>query len=332
MTNKKILIIGSNSFSGISFINYLLKSNTKLEIIGVSRSKYLQKEYNPINIESNKFKFFKIDLVKNIKKLFQLIEEFKPSIIINYAAQGDVRNSWLNPKDWFDTNTYINIELGNYLLNKPYLDKYVHISTPEVYGSFIKKNQENNNYDPSTPYAVSKLAGELFLNTLYKKYQFPLIRTRAANVYGPYQLLYRIIPRTILNIIEDKSITLHNRGKTMRSFIYIDDLSELTLRTVLYGKKGNIYHFSNQKTISLKFLISKIYDLMDVPISKKNIILSDENFGQDFSYNMSSKKSSTDLGKFKSTSLDLGIKLTINWVRNNYDNLKKLPREYIHKK
>src|SRR3989338_4008923 len=99
-------------------------------------------------------------------------------------------------------------------------------------------------YNPSTPYAVSRAAGDMWLKALYKSYQFPVVFTRAANVYGCGQQLYRIIPRAILYARLEKKLHLHGGGYSMRSFIHIYDVADATYRIALSGELGHTYHIS----------------------------------------------------------------------------------------
>ena len=110
-------------------------------------------------------------------------------------------------------------------LGKPYLERYVVSSTPEVYGSSDQLIDETAAFSPSTPYAASKLAGDIHLLNLYRQYEFPVVFTRAANVYGMHQQLYRIIPRTIIYLLSGRTIELHGRGEATRSFIHIRDVA-----------------------------------------------------------------------------------------------------------
>src|SRR3989344_1487787 len=261
----KALILGSNSFTGGHFVNYLLEK-TNLNVIGVSRSD----EYKPIFLpylykknKSNRFTFHKLDVNQDTNNILALIDEVKPEYVINYAAQGEVRNSWNAPEQWFNTNAMGVVKLANHLAGKPYLKKYVSISTPEVYGSTEQDLKENHNYYPSTPYAASKLSGDLFLFTLFKKYDFPVVFTRSANVYGIHQQLYRIIPRTIIFLKLGEKIQLHGGGKAVRSFIHIRDIADATWKAINYGKNGEIYHLAPEKEeISIKNLVKLICEMM----------------------------------------------------------------------
>ena len=139
---KKILVIGSNSFTGNNFVNYCLGKN--YNIVGVSRSD--QPNETLLSYKKNKliknFKFYKFNLNKDISKILSLIKKFKPEIIINYSAQGDVRHSWKNPSEWYETNSTAVVNLTSKLIDLDFIKKYISISTPEVYGSSKKKSKK----------------------------------------------------------------------------------------------------------------------------------------------------------------------------------------------
>ena len=112
--------------------------------------------------------------------------------------------------------------------------------------------KENFNFSPSTPYAVSRAACDLHLKSFYDAYQFPVIFTRAANVYGPGQQLYRVVPRTILSAKTGKQFELHGDGNSERSFIHIADVVNATLKLALEAEAGTTWHISTQSSISIK--------------------------------------------------------------------------------
>ena len=157
----KVAVIGSNSFSGSHFVNYVLE-NTNYDVIGISRSL----EYNPIFLPYKKrsdvgrrFKFFQMNLNHDVDKIIELFKQQNVEYVVNFAAQGMVGQSWDNPAHWFCTNTLGIVNLTNELKKHlPGLKKYVQISTPEIYGASKNITEENAVANPSTPYAVSKLA------------------------------------------------------------------------------------------------------------------------------------------------------------------------------
>ena len=230
----KIAVIGSNSFSGSHFINTLL-NKTDYKVIGISRSQ----EGNAIFLTYKKnikerFKFFQMDINKDLDKLISLIKEEQIDSIVNFAAQGMVGQSWENPEHWFTTNTLGIVKLTN-ALKKLQIKKYIQISSPESYGS-CNNADETTPYNPSTPYASSKAAGDMFIKNLIDQYNFPAIFIRSTNVYGPHQQLFRIIPRSIIYLKSNKKIHLHGGGKAVKSYLYIEDVCKGILKVLEKGK------------------------------------------------------------------------------------------------
>ena len=330
------LVIGSNSFSGSNFVNYLLKNNYK--VIGVSRSKDVHANFLPYlwtnqntNYLSDKFIFEQIDLNKDLDKLMSLIDKFKPQYIVNFASQGMVAESWLNPTHWYKTNILSQVAFHDELRKRDFLRKFVQVSTPEVYGStdegWIK---ENYNFMPSTPYAVSRAACDLHLLSFLKAYNFPVVFTRAANVYGPGQQLYRIIPRTILSCLTGKKLFLHGGGTSTRSFIHIEDVARATLKISLEAKPGNTFHISTNHAISIYDLVKKICDLTGANFNEI-VEIEDERLGKDKNYLLNSESIRNCFNwEDKITLLD-GLKDTIYWIEKNLNYFSNTSWEYHHK-
>jgi len=326
---QKVVVIGSNSFSGSDFIDLLLEKK-KYQIIGISRSSEKSKEflsYKKRNLKN--FKFYQIDLNHNLKNLEIILDEFKPEYIVNFAAQSEVAPSWKNPNHWFQTNAVGITNLANILKDKKYLKKYVHISSPEVYGTCEGFIKEDHPINPSTPYAASKAAGDLSLFTFYKNFDFPLVMVRSTNVYGAYQQLFKIIPRSIIYIKQRKKIELHGGGKAIKSYIHIRDISFGELSIMGHGNVGEIYHLSPDKGIAVKDVVKKISALMNVNYDKV-VINVEERLGQDKAYTIDSSKARNQLGWNPKISLDEGLKNTIDWVNEFYSFLITQPLQYLH--
>ncbi len=278
------------------------------------------------------FKFYKLDINRDLKKILRITFDFKPDIIVNYLAQGDVRHSWNNPKEWYETNCMSVVNYTSELINLRSLKKFLAISTPEVFGSSKESLFENSNFNPSTPYASSKLAGDLHLLTLNKNYNFPVVFSRSSNVYGEFQQLYRIIPKTIIKIKRGEILELHGKGRGMRDFININDLNNALYILLLKGKIGESYNIANKnKIISIYNLVKLICNILKVINWEGNIKLVNENYGQDSMYFLNTNKI-RKLGWNEKISLEKGIKKTILWINNNWKLIEKMPHEYVHKK
>ncbi|MCD4676445.1 MAG: GDP-mannose 4,6-dehydratase [Desulfobacula sp.] len=330
--HEKIVVIGSNSFSGSHFVNKALE--TGMEVVGISRSAEPDSIFLPYKwkdkMSLEKFKFFQYDLNFNLQDIADLIYEFKPDYIANFAAQGMVAQSWENPEQWFLTNTISAAGLINRIHSFPFIKKYIQISTPEVYGTNEHAVSENTNYNPSTPYAVSKAAADMNLMAYHKAYGFPVIITRAANVFGPGQQLYRIIPRAVLYFCLEKKLFLHGGGHSRRSFIHIEDVVDGTLKAIHGAEPGEIFHFATLKTITIRELVKMIAQIMGVSF-KQNIIEAKELTGKDSAYILNSDKAKEKLGWNPGIDLEQGLNEVVSWVNANINNLRNQSFDYIYK-
>lgn len=325
----KLLVIGSNSFSGATFVDFALSKNAS--IMGMSRSKEPDSVFLPYKWrDHSRFTFRQLDLNRDLPEIMEVINAEKPEYVVNFSAQSMVAQSWENPRDWFMTNTLAAIELHNSLRKCAFLKRYVHISTPEVYGNCSGFVKEENPFSPSTPYAVSRAAADMSLRTFHSAYQFPVVTTRAANVYGPGQPLYRIISRTILFILLGRKIQLHGGGTSTRSFIHMKDVSDATWRIMLNGNNGQTYHISTNVVISIRELVQRICEKMDV-LFEEQVEIVGERLGKDAAYHLDSSKLQKELGWQDQISLDQGLEECIKWVREHFDVLKEQNYDYIHK-
>ncbi len=327
---KKVLIIGSNSFSGSDFVDLLLQTG-KYQVIGVSRSAEKSALFLPYkNNRSGSFHFYQIDLNRDLERLDALIDQERPEYIVNFAAQSEVAPSWKYPHHWFQTNAVSLTALANILKDKKFLKRYVHISSPEVYGSCQGFITEEAPLNPSTPYAASKAAGDLSLFTFVKNFGFPLVMIRATNVYGPHQQLFKIIPRSIIYMKQRKKIPLHGGGRAVKSYIHIRDISRGELCAMEEGRPGEIYHFSPDKGVSVREVVSAIAERVSIPWESA-IEIVEERLGQDHAYTIDSSKARREFNWAPQIELGEGIAQTVNWVERYFAEIEQQPLDYVHK-
>ena len=328
----KFCILGSNSFSGSNFIKYLLEKDH--HVLGISRTKDMNQIFLPYSFLKNKyksnFKFQSADLNKHVNEISELIKKFKPDYIVNYAAQGMVAESWINPEHWYQTNIVSQVKLHDKIRGMSFIKKYLHFTTPEVYGSTEGWIKESNNFNPSTPYAVSRAACDMHLHSFKEAYNFPVVFTRTANVYGPAQQLYRIVTRSIIYAKLNKKLNLHGGGKSVRSFIHIDDVSNATLKILMNGSVGESYHISTNESISIKNLVLKISNKLSID-PNSFVEIGKERVGKDQAYLLNSEKIRNVLEWNDKIDIEKGLDQTIEWVEKNFELLKKLDLNYIHK-
>ena len=329
-SQEKFLVIGSNSFSGASFVDFLLQDGAA--VIGTSRSAEAHRAFLPYRWhgKDSAFRFEQCALNHDLDKLMSIINAEKPQYVVNFAAQSMVGESWKNPDHWFMTNVVSAVRLHDRLRQCDFLRKYVHVTTPEVYGSTDGFIRENTPFNPSTPYAVSRAAGDMSLRTYFDTYKFPVVFTRAANVYGPGQQLYRIIPRTILFIMLGRKLQLHGGGLSRRAFIHMNDVSDATLRIARNAPAGETYHVSTNEIVTVRDLVERICHKLGANFADSVEVVG-ERLGKDAAYMLDSSKLRETLSWKDNVTLDAGLDECVAWVKAHFDDLKQLPHDYIHK-
>ena len=327
---KKILILGSNSFSGNHLVHFLLKRN--FNIIGCSKSDLSKKKFNCLSLlpskKVKKFKFIRIDINKDFKKLEEIITNNKPSIIIDFLGQGMVAESWRYPYLTFNTNVLSKIRLYEFLKKKKFLKKYIKISTPEVFGSANITTSKYKKYNPSTPYALSHSSIENYLSLLYKQCSFPVIISRFANFYGPYQKLYRLIPLAIHKAERKENFPLHGGGQSKRSFIFSEDFCNAIYKLIKKGKIGECYQFSSKEYFSIKRIVEIIYRKKNLN-PKKYIKNVKDRPGKDKDYKIFDDDTRKKLEWKNKTKINDGINQVIEWYNNHKNEFKKKEEKFI---
>ena len=315
---KKVLILGISSFGGASFANYLLKK-TNFKIFGTFNNK--KKLPFDLFLKKNKrykfLKLFKLDLTKNNKNLENLTKKISPNYIIDFASICMVNESWINPKHYFQINFFSKINFIKNLYQQKKLVKYIYIGTPEIFGSGIKLIKESSMmYNPSTPYASSKLALEMFLNNFIQNPIYKIIIARFSNFYGRGQPIHRLIPRLVYCINKKKKFPLHGSGETKRNFIFEDDFNRGLEKVITNGKIGLKYHFSGEKYFTIKDIIKNVLHIKKYSWDKL-IDQKIERKGKDKNYYLDCKKTKRELDWECRVDIKNGIMKTVKY----YDSI-----------
>ena len=329
---ERLVAIGSNSFSGAWFVRQALLEG--IEVTGISRSPepavpFLSYRWLPADVQSS-FEFHQLDLNRDMEEIASTIARVRPQRVVSFAAQSMVAQSWDHPDHWYQTNVVANVQLHDRLRNMPFLETYVHVSTPEVYGNCEGRVTEDAPMNPSTPYAASRAACDMHLVTFHRNYGFPVVFTRAANVFGPGQQLYRIVPRTILYARLGKTLQLHGGGRSVRSFIHVRDVAAGTLKVAEQGLPPEVFHLATERYVSIRELVALTCQRMNVGFDDL-VELVEDRPGKDAGYLLDCTRARERLGWEASVELEAGIDETIHWIDDNLEELKKQPMEYVHK-
>ncbi|MEZ0227136.1 MAG: GDP-mannose 4,6-dehydratase [Planctomycetota bacterium] len=327
------LVIGSNSFTGSHFVETLLEAGH--EVLATSRSAEPGPVFLPYRwpelagARTGRLEVRRLDLNEDRAAILALVHERRPEYVVNFAAQSMVAQSWDSPVDWFRTNTLATVALHEELRRCSFLRRYVHVSTPEVYGSCQGLVREDAPLNPSTPYAVSRAAADMSLRTFHARWGFPVVTTRAANVFGPGQQLYRIVPRAILCALTKQKLKLDGGGRSVRSFIHVRDVTEATLHLALEGQTGEVYHLSTDRHHTIRQVVEEACRQTGASFEETVEVVGDRP-GKDQAYLLDSAKARA-LGWQPRRTFEEGVAETIRWMRGSLDAILREPADYVHK-
>ncbi len=325
----KVAVIGCNSFTGSYVVDELLAAGD-CQVLGVDRQENTPTFLSYLARDVSNFRFFKADLNADLERLKACLLSEQPDYVMNLAALGEVAPSWHHPAHWMRTNVVALTELADSLRKLPKLAKFVQISTPEVYGSVRGKIDEAAPLNPSSPYAVSKAAFDLLLNTFHRNYGFPVVYMRAGNVYGPGQKLFKIVPRTVIYLKLGKTLRLHGGGTAVRSYVHVRDAARAYIAGMFRGRAGEVYHISPDETVEVRELVKRICEKMNRDFDRVTRGAGVRR-GHDDAYMLDSSKARRELGWSPEVSLSQGIDETIAWVAGNWRDIRRSELEYVHR-
>ena len=247
----KLLVTGCCGFIGSNFVNYYFNENSDVEIVNLDAMYYCASQDN---IKENIRKSKRYHLVKGNLCSFDLIsnvlEIYNIDTVIHFAAQSHVQNSFDNALQYTNDNVVGTHTLLEACRKYGKIQKFIHISTDEVYGeSMLSENEEKKNEDsvlcPTNPYAATKAAAELIAKSYYHSFKMPIIITSGNNVYGPNQYPEKLIPRFIQQLLKGEQVTIQGDGSNVRAFLHVNDVCSALKLILEKGKIGEIYNIGS---------------------------------------------------------------------------------------
>ena len=293
---SNIAVIGASSFTGTHFCNFMEERGHNVARISFRGTEWMSD-----------------------------LDRFPFKYIVNFAAANVVPKSWDEPEDYYHVNVTKIAMLAKYLRDKP-LTKYVHISTPEVFGNTTEPVTADYYHDPSTPYALSRSCAESLLLLEHKEFGLPVTFTRCANVYGPGQQLWRLIPKVLWCQKKDVPFPLEGGGKAKRAWVYITDVCSAIETVMIRGTSGAAYNISsNERAFPIK-------DVLYMVLGDNNKMVTNVpgRLGEDPVYELDDFKIRA-LGWKPEVHLRDGINKVREWMNANWDILKDQSTTYEHK-
>ena len=325
---KKYCILGGGGSFGIQTALYLLENVKLKKVIAVGRN-FLREEPFSLNVTKHKkYEYHARHIYHEQDLLLELLEKEKPEVIVNFAAQGEGAVSWKHSWRFFETNSVALSKLCEELSKKKWLERFIHIGTSEMYGSVDKPSKEDEPIKPSSPYASSKVAFDLYLLSISKFLNFPMNIIRPSNAYCPGQLLHRIIPKTIVSGLVGNKVPLHGGGRAEKSYIHARDLARAIYLVSEKAQLGKIYNAGPKKPTSIK----KVVELCANALGKnfdEICEMAPDRLGQDSKYWLDSGEILKDTGWKQEIFWESGLKEMVDWGEKYLNELRNYPMNYI---
>jgi len=304
-----ILVTGGAGFIGSNLLHHLVDVLDE-QIICIDNLTYASNKNNvPETV-----KLYVTDIADEHNCDF-VFKKYKPRAIFHLAAESHVDNSIKDCSSFISTNINGTVNLLN-LAVKHQVEKFIHISTDEVYGSIDEGYfTETSNYFPRNPYSASKAASDHFVMAYHNTYGLPVVITNCSNNYGPRQHTEKMIAKAITNLMSGKKVPVYGDGKQIRDWLYVQDHCEALVEVLYRGKIGQKYNIGGECEVKNIDLIRMILDRLNM---KENMIeYIDDRPGHDRRYSTDITKIRHELKWSPRFDIDNGLEKTIEWYQKN---------------
>ena len=320
----RLLVTGGLGFIGSNFILKTLDENKDIEIVNIdaqldgSNIKNLQNLKN-----SHNYEFVKGNITN---KKFMEEQIKKCDAVVNFAAQSFVDRSINDANPFLVSNIRGAFTILDIITKQK--KRMIQISTDEVFGSLPKGSaDEQTKFNPSSPYAATKAAAELLINSFSITHNSDVVITRCTNNYGPRQFPEKLIPKTIILAKQERSIPIYGNGKNLRDWIFVDEHCDAVYEILINGKAGQAYNISANNEISNVQIVHKILEIM----GKSNDLIEfvEDRPGHDQRYSLDSSKIKNEFGWSTKINFEEGIRKTIEWYEKNFSYYESISNEIL---
>jgi dTDP-glucose 4,6-dehydratase len=309
---KTYVILGGGGAFGIYAAKYLLDHARPKRVVGIGRNP-LRPEPFSLNIDKHAgYEYYAYHLTYEMDLMLDLLDKIKPDIIINFAAQGEGAASWRHSWRFFETNTMALSKLCEELMKRDWLERFIQIGTSEMYGSVSHATKEDEPIKPTSPYAASKVAFDMYLMSIHQYMKFPMNIIRPSNAYCPGQLLHRVIPKTIMCGLTGKRLPLQGGGRAEKSYIHAKDLGRAIYMVAEGAELGKIYNAGPSQPTSIKKVVELCAEALQMPFDQLCEMAPDR-LGQDSRYWLDSSAIMNDLGWEPQINWSEGLQEMVEW-------------------
>ena len=320
----KLLVTGGLGFIGSNFILKLLNETNEFDIINVDAELYGANQKNLDIIKNHK----KYEFVKGNITNKRLMEELisKCDAVVNFAAESFVDRSINNADPFLVSNIRGAFTILDIITKQK--KRMIQISTDEVFGSLSTGTAgEQTKFNPSSPYAATKAAAELLINSFSVTFNPDVVITRCTNNYGPRQFPEKLIPKTIILAKQGKNIPIYGNGKNLRDWIFVEEHCDAVYEILMNGKSDQTYNISANNEINNLEIVNKILEIMGK--SSDLIEFVEDRPGHDQRYSLDSSKIKNEFGWSTKINFEEGLRKTIEWYEQNFSYYESISNEIL---
>ena len=320
---KNILITGGAGFIGSNFVNLMVeKYGDKYSYIVYDKMTYAA---NINNLKPSEGKYILVEAdICDLEKNIETLKKYNIDAVVHFAAESHVDNSIKRPLTFTETNvmgTHALLEACKQVWGEGSSNKFVHVSTDEVYGSLGEEGYftETSPISPNSPYSASKASSDLIAFAYAETYKMNVSVTNCSNNYGPNQHHEKLIPHMISLALKDQKLTVYGEGLNVRDWLYVEDHCEAIDIILHQGKKGERYNIGGHNEKRNIEIVKLILERLGKPESLIEHV--EDRKGHDFRYAIDPTKLKNEFGWEPKTMFKDGIVKTIDWYINHPEYL-----------
>lgn len=316
-----LLITGGAGFIGSHYISYMLQHYPHYHLINLDALTYAGHELHTERFAQHPNYTFVKGNIADQALVEKLLKQYDVAVIVNFAAESHVDRSIRHPHIFIQSNV-----VGTHVLLHAALthgiDKYIQISTDEVYGSLGKvgKFTEQTPLAPNSPYSASKASADLLVRAYYETYGLPVHITRCSNNYGKYQYPEKLIPYLISRALADETLTIYGDGENIRDWLHVADHCRAIDLVLHHGKVGEVYNIGGDNEWTNNEIARLIVEQLGKPASLITHV--EDRLGHDRRYAIDATKIKTELGWQPAVPFEQGLSETIEWYVKHPESFK----------
>lgn len=339
---RSVIVTGGAGFIGSALVRLLI-GQSDAQVLNIDKLTYAGNLASLLPVRnSERYQFIQADIADH-SEMQKVVQQFKPDWILNLAAESHVDRSIDAAAPFIATNingTFSMLEAARKYWQELPADeqekfRFLHVSTDEVYGSLGPEGlfTEATAYNPRSPYSSSKAASDHLVKAWFHTYGMPTVVTNCSNNYGPYHFPEKLVPLTILNALDGKSLQVYGNGENIRDWLYVEDHAHALDLVARKGRPGETYNIGGNNERTNLQVVQAICELLDGMRPRNSgryeelIEFVEDRAGHDKRYAIDAAKIRRELGWQPNENFDSGLKKTVQWYLDNREWWEPIRRE-----